>query len=79
MLIFLMAKQPQRTEYLAYKFLQNMKIIMLQTRYGSEDGFSVRLFRQNQEYEIAETLGAHFVRVGAAINKEKSRFPPSRE
>jgi hypothetical protein len=51
-----------------------MKIIMLQTRYGSEDGFAVRLFRKNQEYEIAETLGAHFVRVGAGKiikNQEK--------
>lgn len=45
-----------------------MKIIMLQTRYGSEDGFTVRLFHQNQEYEVADSLGADFVRVGAACH-----------
>jgi len=48
-----------------------MKIIMLKTRYGSEDGFAVRLFHQNQEYEVADSLGAYFVRVGVAMNKEK--------
>ena len=41
---------------------------MLQTRYGSEDGFAVRCFKQNQEYEIADSLGVHFVRVGAACH-----------
>jgi len=45
-----------------------MHIIMLQTLYGSEDGFCVRLFQQNQEYEIADTLAAYFVRIGAACH-----------
>jgi hypothetical protein len=39
-----------------------MRIIMLQTRYGSEDGFVVRRFIKNQEYEIADSLAAYFIR-----------------
>ncbi len=46
-----------------------MKILMLQTRYGSEDGFVVRRFTQNQEYEVADSLGVYFVRIGAAQSK----------
>ncbi len=38
-----------------------MKIIMLHTRYGSEDGFAVRLFLRGQEYEIADCLAAYFI------------------
>jgi hypothetical protein len=41
-----------------------MKIIMLQTRYGSEDGFVVRRFLQNNEYEIADSLAHQFIRSG---------------
>ncbi len=43
-----------------------MTVIMLQTRYGSEDGFVVRRFLQNQEYEIADSLGEYFIRIGVA-------------
>ncbi len=38
-----------------------MQVIMLSSRYGSEDGFAVRLFQKNQKYEIADWLGAHFI------------------
>lgn len=43
-----------------------MQIIMLYTRYGSEDGFVVRRFLANHQYEIADSLGAYFVRIGVA-------------
>lgn len=43
-----------------------MRIIMLQTRYGSEDGFVVRRFVKNQEYEMADSLAAYFIRYGLA-------------
>lgn len=43
-----------------------MKIIMLKTRYGSEDGFAVRLFLKGMEYEIASSLAIEFIRSGAA-------------
>ena len=43
-----------------------MHIIMLKTRYGSEDGFAVRRFLQNQEYEIADSLAIEFIRSGDA-------------
>lgn len=43
-----------------------MKIIMLHTRYGSEDGFVVRRFLQGVEYEVADSLGAWFVQIGVA-------------
>lgn len=41
-----------------------MQVLMLQTRYGSEDGFVVRRFLQNHQYEIANSLGAYFIRIG---------------
>jgi uncharacterized phiE125 gp8 family phage protein len=44
-----------------------MQIIMLSTRYGSEDGFVVRRFLQNYQYEIADSLGAYFIRLGVAV------------
>lgn len=43
-----------------------MQILMLQTRYGSEDGFVVRQFSQNNQYEVADSLGTYFIRIGAA-------------
>ena len=43
-----------------------MNVVMLQTRYGSEDGFVVRRFLQHQEYEIADSLALEFIRSGAA-------------
>jgi|CXWL01.1.fsa_nt_gi hypothetical protein len=43
-----------------------MQIIMLQTRYGSEDGFVVRRFLQNHQYEMADSLAAYFIRLGVA-------------
>ncbi len=43
-----------------------MKITMLQTRYGSEDGFVVRRFLKNHQYEIADSLGAYFIWLGVA-------------
>ena len=57
-----------------------MKIIMLQTRYGSEDGFVVRRFLQNHQYEIADSLGAYFIRLGVAKPKtEIGNHNPERE
>lgn len=43
-----------------------MHIIMLHTRYGSEDGFVVHRFLQNHQYEIADSLGAYFIRLRVA-------------
>ncbi|MEK6746881.1 MAG: hypothetical protein AABY33_07620 [Pseudomonadota bacterium] len=41
-----------------------MQIFMLHTRYGSEDGFVVRRFLENHHYEVADSLGAYFIRIG---------------
>ncbi len=43
-----------------------MQVLMLSTRYGSEDGFVVRRFLQNHQYEMADSLGAYFIRLGVA-------------
>ncbi len=43
-----------------------MQILMLFTRYGSEDGFIVRRFLQNHQYEMADSLAAYFIRLGLA-------------
>lgn len=45
-----------------------MKIIMLFTRYGSEDGFVVHRFLRDHQYEVADSLGVYFVRLGVAYN-----------
>lgn len=38
-----------------------MRIKMLQTRYGSEDGFTPKRFHKDEEYTIADSLGAYFI------------------
>ncbi|MEZ5691490.1 MAG: hypothetical protein R3D71_07490 [Rickettsiales bacterium] len=43
-----------------------MTVIMLHTRYGSEDGFAVRLFIKNHKYEITDILAEYFIRRGFA-------------
>jgi hypothetical protein len=43
-----------------------MKIMMLQTRYGSEDGFIVRRFFKNHHYEISDSLASYFIWLGVA-------------
>lgn len=43
-----------------------MKITILVTCYGSEDGFVVRRFLQGAQYEVADSLGAYFIRLGVA-------------
>ncbi len=43
-----------------------MQIIMLQTRYGSEDGFVVRRFFKNYQYKISDSLAAYFISLGLA-------------
>jgi hypothetical protein len=43
-----------------------MQIYMLFTRYGSENGFIVRRFLEKHHYEIADSLGLYFVRIGVA-------------
>jgi hypothetical protein len=43
-----------------------MKIKMLETRRGSEDGFIVKRFEKGQEYEVADALAQTFLREGHA-------------
>lgn len=42
------------------------KIIMLDSRYGSEDGFGVKSFKKGEKYEIADSLAAEFIHKGHA-------------
>lgn len=44
-----------------------MKITMLSTRYGSEDGFVVNKFERGQSYDVAHTLAARLINRGHAI------------
>ncbi|MHC5536703.1 hypothetical protein ACYOEI_00330 [Singulisphaera rosea] len=50
-----------------------MKITMLDTRRGSEDGFAVRRFHKGTTYEVGEGLARSFIRQGWATAVE----PPS--
>ena len=57
-----------------------MKIRMLQTRGGTEDGFSVRQYQTGQEYEVTHSLGCYFTNLGFAENIDEYDFTtPTRE
>jgi hypothetical protein len=43
-----------------------MRIKMIETRRGSEDGFSIKLFEAGQEYDVRHTMGVDFIRKGWA-------------
>lgn len=45
-----------------------MKIKMTSTRYGSEDGFTIRRFSAGVVYSMADSLAASFVNLGCAIS-----------
>ena len=49
-----------------------MRILMLETRRGSEDGFIVRRFDAGQTYELAQMLARRFIRRGWAIEHPQS-------
>jgi hypothetical protein len=44
-----------------------MKIKMVETHRGSEDGFNSKRFEKNREYEVADALARQFVRNGWAV------------
>ena len=44
-----------------------MKIKMLQSRKGTEDGFIVKQFNEDKTYDVQENLGRYFVAEGWAI------------
>lgn len=52
-----------------------MKIKMLQTRRGSEDGFNVQRFEQGQSYDMADSLARQFLKEGWAYNDEDEQHP----
>lgn len=47
-----------------------MKIKMLQTRRGTEDGFKVRQFEKDGQYDVSDSLGRAFINGGWAIKAE---------
>jgi hypothetical protein len=47
-----------------------MLITMLETRRGSEDGFTVRQFIRGQKYDVADALARRFLNCGWAYNSE---------
>lgn len=44
-----------------------MHIKMLETRRGTEDGFTIHQFIRDQEYDVAETLAHAFLAAGFAV------------
>ncbi len=44
-----------------------MRVLMLFTRRGSEDGFVVRQFFEGQRYEMADGLARYFIRQRWAV------------
>lgn len=51
-----------------------MKITMLATRRGSEDGHVVKRFYEGETYEVADTLARSFIANGWAYPVESSLF-----
>lgn len=47
-----------------------MKIRMLETRRGTEDGFSVRQYFANEEYDVRPHLARAFLAAGWAVSTE---------
>ena len=43
--------------------------MMLQSRRGSEDGFSVKMYEEGKEYDVADTLARRFIAQGWATEK----------
>jgi hypothetical protein len=50
-----------------------MRIKMLATKDGSEDGFSARTFVEGEEYEMPEALALAFIAGGDAVAVERKR------
>ena len=44
-----------------------MQVEMLESRCGSEDGFSVRVYKQGERYDMADGLAREFVRDRVAV------------
>lgn len=42
------------------------RIVMLQTRRGTEDGFSTQQFEKEQTYDVRDNLACHFLAEGWA-------------
>lgn len=51
-----------------------MRIKMLQTRLGSENGYDVHLYQEGKIYEVGESLAASFLRTKSA-QKPRGRKP----
>jgi hypothetical protein len=47
---------------------------MLQTRRGTEDGFSVRQYQEGEVYEVREHLARMFLAAGYAIREEADNY-----
>lgn len=59
-----------------------MKIKMIATRRGCEDGFTVKQYEENHEYEIRDSLAYAFFAAGFAVpvkeQKDKRQTPKIR-
>ena len=56
-----------------------MKLRMLKTTQGSEDGFTIKTFECGKEYSVVENLGTVFIDMGVAeiVPESKATFPSS--
>ena len=50
-----------------FRYCDFMKIQMLKTVRGSEDGFVVKRYHKGNEYDVRDTLARSFIRKGEAI------------
>lgn len=56
-----------------------MKIRMLETRRGSEDGLCVRCFEAGGTYDVADSLARAFLAAGCATRLGRRKTPKKKE
>lgn len=44
-----------------------MRVKMLETRRGTEDGYTIRKYYRNEEYEMSDSLARAFLAAGFAV------------
>ncbi len=50
-----------------------MRIRMLETRRGTEDGFTIKQYNSGEEYDVRDHLALAFLAAGFAIPIKKSK------
>ena len=56
-----------------------MRIRMLETRRGTENGFTINRYERDKEYEMGDSLASAFIAAGFAVKVHPPRDNPKKE